>query len=96
MVPIGLRCPSGAILSPMLLSIYMHPLAQLMQKFQLGCHQCTDGTQLYLLMDSQPALVPDMLSPRLEAVEGWLQLKLIPVKMEVQFMWGRNPIKVGI
>ena len=79
--PLQCGVPQGAILSPMLFNVYMHPLAQLVRGFGLGCHQYADDTQLYLLMDDQPNTPPTALTKCLEAVINWLcqsRLKLNP------------------
>ena len=57
--PLQCGVPQGAILSPMLFNVYMRPLAQLVRGFGLGCHQYTDDTQLYLLMDDRSDTPPN-------------------------------------
>lgn len=59
---IRLRC-----LVLMLFNIYMHCLAQIAQKYGLGCHQYADDTRLYLLMDGWPDSTPDDLDSVLQA-----------------------------
>lgn len=77
--------PQGALLSPMLFSIDMSLFTQLAWSFRLGCHHYPDDSQLYLLLDGQPATTLQHLAEGLEAMVGWLKnrLRLSPTKTEV-------------
>ena len=86
------EAPQGAILSLMLFNIYVHPLAQLIWSFRLGCHPYADDTQLFLLMDGHLLTPPDCLARCLEAMVDWLKwswLKLNLAKTEVLWL-GRH------
>ncbi len=49
--------PQGSILAPLLFSLYMLPLSQIMRKKQIAYHSYADDTQIYL------ALSPNDYSP---------------------------------
>lgn len=68
---------------------YICPLTQIVQRNGLGCHQYTDDTQLYLIMDGWTESTPDVLDKALQTVDGWLKQsrpKLNPSKMDVLYL----------
>lgn len=71
--PLTYEVPQGAILSWMLINIYMHLLAQLVQNFRVRCYQYAVDTQMYLLMDSHPDTTPQNLAGSLGSLVGRLK-----------------------
>lgn len=78
---------------PNLFNIYMYPLAQLVQRLGLECHQHVDDTQLYSLMAGWLDTTSINLVKWLEAVLRWLTslLRLNLARADVLWLCRGNP-----
>ncbi|XP_053111557.1 uncharacterized protein LOC128327186 [Hemicordylus capensis] len=80
-------------LSPMLFNIYMKPLGRIIRRFDAGCYQYSDDSQIYFSMSISSGNGISSLNACLEVVMGWMRdnkLKLNPNKPEVLTVWGRD------
>ncbi len=72
--------PQGSILAPLLFSLYMLPLSQIMRKNQITYHSYADNTQIYL------ALSPNDYSPIdslcIDEINSWMCQNFLQLNKE--------------
>jgi len=64
--------PQGSVMGPLLFSLYMSPIFNIISSFSIGLSQCADDTQLYISLKDERAisLLPDCY----ESVHWWFTL----------------------
>lgn len=81
-IAIGLWCPIGVYLAPMVFNIYIKLLAEVVQQFGAGSHQYVDGIQLYLFFPSHTKRVASVLECCLEAVGTLMSVNQLGVNSD--------------
>ncbi|KAL0166903.1 hypothetical protein M9458_038747 [Cirrhinus mrigala] len=66
------RVPQGSILAPLLFSLYILPLSQIMRKNQIAYHSYADDTQIYLALSANNYSPIDSLSQCTEEINSWM------------------------
>ncbi|KAI2644642.1 RNA-directed DNA polymerase from mobile element jockey [Labeo rohita] len=64
--------PQGSIVAPLLFSLYMLPLSQIMRKNQIAYHSYTDDTQIYQDLLSNDYSPIDSLCQCIDEINSWM------------------------
>ncbi len=74
--------PQGSILAPLLFSLYMLPLSQIMRKNQITYHSYADNTQIYLVLSPNDYSPIDSLCQCLHEMNSWMCQNFLQLNKE--------------
>ncbi len=74
--------PQGSILAPLLFSLYMLPLSQIMRKNQIAYHSYADDTQIYLALSPNDYSPIDSLCQRIDEINSWMCQNFLQLNKE--------------
>ncbi len=74
--------PQGSILAPLLFSLYMLPLSQIMRKNQIDSHSYADDTQIYLALSPNDYSPIDSLCQCTDQINSWMCQNFLQLNKE--------------
>ncbi len=74
--------PQGSILAPLLFSLYMLPLSQIMRKNQIAYHSYADDTQIYLALSPNDYSLIDSLCQCIDEINSWMCQNFLQLNKE--------------
>ncbi len=74
--------PQGSILAPLLFSLYMLPLSQIMRKNQIAYHSYADDTQIYLALSPNDYSPIDSLCQCIDEINIWMWQNFLQLNKE--------------
>ncbi len=74
--------PQGSILAPLLFSLYMLPLSQIMRKNQIAYHSYADDTQIYLALSPNDYSPIDSLCQCIDEINSWMCQNFLQLNKE--------------
>uniref|UniRef100_A0A8C1X0A8 Reverse transcriptase domain-containing protein n=1 Tax=Cyprinus carpio TaxID=7962 RepID=A0A8C1X0A8_CYPCA len=72
----------GSILAPLLFSLYMLPLSQIMRKNQIAYHSYADDTQIYLALSPNDYSPIDSLCKCIDEINSWMCQNFLQLNKE--------------
>ncbi|KAI2645507.1 RNA-directed DNA polymerase from mobile element jockey [Labeo rohita] len=76
------RVPQGSVLAPLLFSLYMLPLSQIMRKNQIAYHSHADDTQIYLALSPNDYSPIDSLCQCIDEINSWMCQNFLQLNKE--------------
>ncbi len=73
--------PQGSILAPLLFSLYMLPLSQIMRKNQIDSHNYADDTQIYIALSPNDYSPIDSLCQCIDEINSWMCQNLFQLNL---------------
>ncbi len=74
--------PQGSILAPLLFSLYMLPLSQIMRNNQIAYHSYADDTQIYLALSPNDYSPIDSLCQCIDEINSWMCQNFLQLNKE--------------
>ncbi len=74
--------PQGSILAPLLFSLYMLPLSQIMRKNQIAYHSYANDTQIYLALSPNNYSPIDSLCQCIDEINSWMCQNFLQLNKE--------------
>ncbi len=74
--------PQGSILAPLLFSLYMLPISQIMRKNQIAYHSYADDTQIYLALSPNDYSPIDSLCQCIDEINSWMCQNFLQLNKE--------------
>ncbi len=74
--------PQGSIHAPLLFSLYMLPLSQIMRKSQIAYHSYADDTQMYLALSPNDYSPIDCLCQCIDEINSWMCQNFLQLNKE--------------
>ncbi len=74
--------PQGSILAPLLFSLYMLPLSQIMRKNQIAYHSYADDTQIYLALSPNDYSPIDSVCQCIDEINSWMCQNFLQLNKE--------------
>ncbi len=74
--------PQGSILAPLLFSLYMLPLSQIMRENQIAYHSYADDTQIYLALSPNDYSPIDSLCQCIDEINSWMCQNFLQLNKE--------------
>ncbi len=82
--------PQGSILAPLLFSLYMLPLSQIMRKNQIAYHSYADDTQIYLALSPNDYRPIDSLCQCIDEINSWMCQNFLQLNKENAYLDSRG------
>ncbi len=76
------QLPQGSILAPLLFSLYMLPMSQIMRKNQIAYHSYADETQIDLALSPNDYSPIDSLCQLIDEINSWMCQNFLQLNME--------------
>ena len=94
--PLNFGVPQGSVLGPVLFTLYMQPLSQIISDFNINYHFYADDSQLYKSanVNDIPNLLP-IFEQCVQAIKNWMnlnRLKLNEDKTEIILLGNKNQL----